>query len=184
MALAPWETLADEVVLDATPWFRVRRESVRRRGGTRAHDFYMIDKGDFAVVCALDDEGRVLLTRQYRHGVPGVTLDLPAGFVEAGEEPLAAMRRELREETGHEAASWRHLATLAVDANRGYGRAHLFLAQGARLVTDPVMDSELEEIEVVPLAMEEAIARALVGELRTLAPVACLALAAAALRGA
>lgn len=181
MTLEPWETLADETLLAAGPWFRVRKERVRARGAAEAHDWYMIDKGDFATVVALTDAREVVLTRQYRHGVAAVTLDLPSGYVEPGEDADAAIRRELREETGYEATAWSPLGSFTVDANRGAGRAHMFLATGARRVAQPEMDGDLEEIEVLLLPLDEAMRRVRAGEFRTLAPVACLALAASQL---
>ena len=54
-------------------------------------------------VIAIDDEGMVPLVRQYRYGVGCVTLELPAGKLEKGEDPLEAIRRELSEETGYTA---------------------------------------------------------------------------------
>lgn len=157
----------------------MRGERVRPRGAARAHDFYMIDKGDFAVACALTDDERVVLTRQYRHGAGRATLDLPSGYVEHGEAPEAAARRELLEETGYEAGAWRTLGAFTVDANRGAGRAHLFLATSTRRVGRPRMDGELEEIEVELMPLADALAALRAGAFATLAPAACLALAAA-----
>jgi hypothetical protein len=58
------------------------------------------------VIVALDDNDEVALVRQYRHAVKRYLLELPAGGLEPGEEPLVAAQRELREEVGVEAARW------------------------------------------------------------------------------
>ena len=65
-----------------------------------------------AVVLALDEADRVCLLRQYRHVVGDWIWELPAGVIEAGEDPLETAQRELREEAGLVAAQWRELGTM------------------------------------------------------------------------
>ena len=74
---------------------------------------------------------------EYKHGPGRVVLHLPAGYLEPGEEPLAAAQRELREETGYEAGVWTSLGALYEDGNRGMSIGHHFLAQNARQVARP-----------------------------------------------
>ncbi len=108
----------------------------------------------FVTMVAVTEDHRVLCFRQYKYGVHGETLALVAGYMEQGEEPLAAARRELMEETGYLAEEWTDLGTYVVDANRGCGTGHLFLATGARQVAEPDAD-DLEEQELVLLPVAE-----------------------------
>jgi ADP-ribose pyrophosphatase len=83
------------------------------------------------------------------------------GYIEPGEEPLAAAKRELLEETGYEARQWESLGDFSVDGNRGNGIAHFFLAREAHPVTEPDAD-DLEEQEMLKLSraeVEAAVAR-------------------------
>jgi ADP-ribose pyrophosphatase len=98
------------------------------------------------------------------------------GFVEEGEEPFQAARRELLEETGYEANDWVPLGSYRVDPNRGVAMGHLYLARQAHYVT-PRNADDLEEQELILLTraeLETALAR---GEFKVLAWAAAVALA-------
>ena len=99
------------------------------------------------VVAAIDADGHVYLVRQYRHPVRRYLLELPAGGLEPGEEPLAAAMRELREEVGLEAREWTALGSFFSSPGFANERLHAFLARGlVRVPPDPDDD---EDISVV-----------------------------------
>lgn len=109
---------------------------------------------DFAMTVAVTPAGEVLLSREYKHGAGDVAFTLPAGFVEPGEMPAAAARRELREETGHDGEVFESLGAYLVFPSLSGAWGHFFLAPGVRGVTAPRPD-EFEEIEVVPVPLDE-----------------------------
>ncbi|HEX5503050.1 MAG TPA: NUDIX hydrolase [Thermomicrobiales bacterium] len=177
-----WQTLARREVADCRPWVRLWAEDVRLPDGRVIADFAAIDLPDYAMVVALTADGRVVVERNYKHGPRRVCLNLPAGYLEPGEEPLAAARRELLEETGYVADEWAFLGSFANDGNRGCGRGHFYLARGARRVAEPDA-GDLEElaVELLPLAeLARAVAR---GEVAVLSVAAAIGLAALAARG-
>ncbi len=147
-----WDVLERECLADASPWLRLIREKVRLEDGKVIDDYYTIEEPDFAVVFAVTSQGEVVAIWHYKHGPGRINLGLPAGYVKEGEEPLAAAQRELLEETGFSAPSWRHLGSFSVHGNRGCGKAHVYLAMSSVKTSDPVVD-DLEEIrvELVPL---------------------------------
>lgn len=169
-----WETVASRVVLDGSPWIKVWEERVRLPSGRELSPFYRYEKHDFASIFALDDAGRVLVERRYRHGPRSMTLDLPAGYIEPGEEPLAAAKRELLEETGYGSPSWTPLGAVHTDGNSGGSRCHFFFAREARRISEPAED-DTEEGEIMHLQPEELRKALEAGEFKTIVSTACAA---------
>ena len=117
-----------------------------------------------AVVLALDDVDRVCLLRQYRHAVGDWIWELPAGVIEAGEDPLETAQRELREEAGLVAVQWRELGTMV--PSPGFCSEELFLYQASILShvgTDIQPD---EQIEVHWYTLEQVKTMAVDGRIR------------------
>src|SRR5438105_4376406 len=126
--LAPWKSLARQVLLTAPPWFEVSQEKVQLPSGRVLNDFYRIVLPDFAMVVPMTREGKVVMVRGYKHGLGRINLSPPAGLLEPGEEPLRAAQRELLEETGYVTNDWTFLGKFIVDGNRQCGTMHLFVA--------------------------------------------------------
>ena len=90
---------------------RLRTDTVLLPNGNRASREIVEHSGGVGVV-ALTDNGRIMTVRQYRHAMKEVVLEIPAGKLEKGEEPLLAAKRELAEEVGVTAENWRYLGPL------------------------------------------------------------------------
>lgn len=99
------------------------------------------------VVIALDDDGLLYLVRQYRHALGRYLLELPAGGLEPGEEPLAGAQRELREEVGLAADRWTALGSFFSSPGFANELLHVFLAEG--LVSGESAPDDDEDLSVV-----------------------------------
>lgn len=111
--------------------FDVRQDRVVEPGGVRAVRDVVVHSGSVVLLPVLSD-GRVLLVRQYRHAVGRFLWELVAGRIDPGERPLAAARRELAEENGYRANSFRRL--LAYFPTPGFlsERMVVYLVRGLR----------------------------------------------------
>lgn len=116
-----------------------------------------------AAAVALDARGRVCLLRQYRHAAGGWVWELPAGKLDPGESPETAAARELQEEAGISAHTWRSLGEMLTSPGVFTERVHLFLAQDLISVAAQAERHEVFEVHWVPLA--EAVGRVLAGDI-------------------
>ncbi|HXF81947.1 MAG TPA: NUDIX hydrolase [bacterium] len=139
----------------------VRVDEVEGRDGPTAREI-VEHRGAVAAVPLLPD-GRVLLVRQYRHAVGGTLLEIPAGTLEPGEAPEAALQRELAEEIGMRAGALRHLVTFYPSPGFLTERVHVYLAQS---LTPHRLPAEEDDLEVVTVPLAEAQAMVARGEIR------------------
>ncbi len=171
-----WKTLSRQRVLSFGKWLSVEDRTVETPDGQVIEHWPWVHTPDYVNVLAVTREGRFLIFRQGKYGLEGESLAPVGGYIEEGEDPLDAAKRELREETGYEASEWTSLGTYLVDPNRGVAMGYLHLAAGAVKVTEADAD-DLEEQHL--LLMERAeLAEALRGEqFKVLAWAAAIALA-------
>lgn len=150
-----WLVLDSQIVIE-TPYLRLRRDSIELPDGQQIHDYYVRESGGFAVVFAQRKDGRVVLVRQYKHGIGESVLELPAGAIEAGEAPGECARRELEEETGYVGCppEPEHIASFITDPTNSNARFHLFFVREAeaRVAQRP---DPTEQIELVFATLEE-----------------------------
>lgn len=142
----PWNVLGTRVVLDR-PWLKVREQHVRTARGVDIEQYHLIDSVDWVCAVCITADHQVVLVRQYRHGVARPTLELPAGAINPGEDPLLAVQREVLEETGYTASRWTLLREVHPETTRHRHRAHLYLAEGAVQTHTQDLDAT-EDVEV------------------------------------
>jgi 8-oxo-dGTP pyrophosphatase MutT (NUDIX family) len=123
MTIKEWREVAREPVADCRV-FSVERSIAESPVDGQRHEFYRIHSGSWAQIVPVTKEGDVVLVRQYRHGASRVTLEMPAGLVDPGEDPREAALRECLEETGYRAHDTISLGVVypnpALFANRLY----------------------------------------------------------------
>ncbi|MCP5097580.1 MAG: NUDIX hydrolase [Chloroflexi bacterium] len=149
-----WKTLQRRTILAHSKFLTVEEHMVELPDGRIISDWPWVITPDYINVVAVTENGRFLFFRQVKYSIDGVSLAPVGGYLEPGEDPLAAAQRELLEETGYEAPDWTHLGDFPVDGNRGAGVAHFFLAVNGRCVSEIDAD-DLEEQELLLLTRRE-----------------------------
>jgi ADP-ribose pyrophosphatase len=151
---------------------KVREDSVLLPDGKTARREYVQHPGAVIIIPLLDDQ-TVIMEHQFRYALGRHFYELPAGKIEPGEDPLATAKRELKEECGYEARSWRHLATLHPCVGYSDERFELYVARELTHVGHARDDGEF--LEVVPMAIDEALRRIKSGGITDVKAVAGLA---------
>jgi 8-oxo-dGTP pyrophosphatase MutT (NUDIX family) len=152
--LAKWSVTASHHLL-RDPWLKLRADSCVTQRGIAVDPFYVFEYPDWVHVIALDEEDRLLLVRQYRHGAGEFSLELPGGMMDEGETVVATAARELREETGYAADSFGPLVALSPNPSTHSNRIHGVLATGLRRAGEQAFDPS-EDIEVERMDWREA----------------------------
>ncbi|MBQ8536133.1 MAG: NUDIX hydrolase [Clostridia bacterium] len=152
------ETLYQGAILDVEKW------QAQLPNGAIAVREIVRHKGAAAVV-ALDAQNNVLLVRQWRCPLNRLTLEIPAGKLDhAGEDPLQCAMRELKEETGYTAQSWKLLTPMVSTPGFCDERIHLYLAQD--LAQGEARPDEDEFLAIARLPLKEAVDKAMGGVLQ------------------
>ncbi|HEX6501075.1 MAG TPA: NUDIX hydrolase [Micromonosporaceae bacterium] len=165
------------------PVFRLITDEVAMPGGRTAARDYLAHVGAVGVV-ALDDDGRVVLIRQYRHPVAAHLWELPAGLFDvAGEQPSATAARELAEEADLTAGRWDLLADIHPTPGASDELIRLFLARDLAPVPHHERHNRSDEeagLTVRMVDLDEAVGMVFTGEITNAACVAGLLAAARA----
>ena len=149
----PWKTLSSKVVYKNS-YFKISENKVIKPNGTRGM-YGIIHIPPSAMIAAVTDKEEIYLIGQFRYISDKYSLELPSGASD-GEKTLGAAQRELQEETGLKAKSWKEIATFYPSSGRMSEFTHVFLAQG--LEESDTHEKESEGIkEVIKVPFKEAL---------------------------
>ncbi len=145
--------------------FALRADEVRMPGGGTARREIVEHYGAVAIV-ALDDEGTVALVHQYRHPVGRRLWELPAGLLDMGdEEPQLSAARELQEEAGLAAGTWRVLVDLVAAPGFSDESVRVYLATDLSEIPRPEAHDEEADLTVRRVALADAVGMVMSGEI-------------------
>ncbi|HEV3157479.1 MAG TPA: NUDIX hydrolase [Candidatus Baltobacteraceae bacterium] len=146
-----WRILRSEYVIES-PFLRLRSDEIELPGGTRVTDYFVRETRGYAMIFALTPDRRVVLVRQYKHGIGERVLELPAGGIDEGETPLDCAQRELAEETGFVGDPPKLIAEYIIDSTSSNGRCYLFAVTNAEQRLPQDLDlTESIEVELVTI---------------------------------
>lgn len=136
-------------------FLEMKRDTVRLPDGGEAVREYLTHPGAVAIVAILDD-GRILLERQYRYPVARVCMEIPAGKLDLGEDPLICAQRELQEETGYIASKWSYIRRIHPVISYSTEFIDIYLAEGLSKGQRQLDDEEF--LDVFAASLDELLA--------------------------
>jgi ADP-ribose pyrophosphatase len=161
------QILDTERVIDS-PWLTVTSNRIQTPDGQIIPDYYLAHKANFSMALPiLPDNGGVLLLKEWKQGAGDYCYNFPAGGIADGETPLAAMQRELKEETGYVAreSDWEFAGSFNVSSAWLDDKAFLYIARNLFFVSDPRRDFS-EDITVLTVSIGEALEMVLDNRIR------------------
>lgn len=143
-----WVVDSNEPVADCRV-FSVRKDFAHRESDGKKASFFVIENPDWVNVIALTPDDEIVMIEQFRHGTNNVILELPGGMIDDGEDPEAAARRELEEETGFTSEVWVRLGTSHPNPALQNNEIHHYLAVGARKTSQTAFDDHESVVTVL-----------------------------------
>lgn len=148
-----WEILESEYLI-RRPWLTARRDHVRLPDGVENKEYYVLEYPDWVNVIAITVDGKLVMERQYRHGLQWTGYEICAGVCESGENPLEAAKRELWEETGFGGGEWKLQMTISANTSTMTNLCHCFVATGVERISEQHLEAT-EDISVHLLTVDE-----------------------------
>lgn len=148
-----WTVLEKQTVLQH-PFLRVEMEKLLLPDGRIIPDWPIVHMREYVNAFVMNEANEVLIFEGYKHGPDRTGWQVLGGYVEKGEAPLAAVQRELLEETGLQSSEWEHLGNYVTDANRRGGLGHFFIARRVQSVGQG-QDDENETSTAKWVSLEE-----------------------------
>lgn len=134
-------------------WMHLQKNTLSIDG--EEFERYLVVHCGAVAVLPITDEGKLILEQQYRYPIDEILLEVPAGRLDPGEEPVAAARRELREEIGKDCKVLEYMGPYLPSPGYCTEKVHLFVAKG--LFESPLERDRGEVIETVELTLSEAV---------------------------
>lgn len=156
------KTLESNTVYEG-PIFTITHDAVELENGSRAIRDVLVHHGGVCVIPVTDDN-EIYMVRQFRYPFRTVTLEVPAGKLEAGEDHSVCGRRELLEETGCVCSEYIYLGEMYPTPAYNSEITHMYLARGLEYRDQHLDDGEFLDVVTVPLS--EAVRMVMDGEIK------------------
>lgn len=149
-----WKIISTEYLYKAT-WFTIRKDICETPSGKIVNPYYVYEFPTWVSALAITDDHKVVMVRQYRHGIQETIIEVPGGCVDDSDKDYqTAIARELLEETGYEFSDYTYLGRVSPNPSTNNNWMHMFLATGGKKVATQNLDHN-EEIDVQLLELDE-----------------------------
>jgi len=153
MEILKWQKLASTYLVKER-WATLRVDTCKLQNGSIKDDYYVLEYPNWVNAVALTKANKMILVRQYRFAADIISLEIPGGVIDDGEEPEAAIVRELQEETGYSFDSCELIATLYPNPATSTNKTFTFLLKGGVKTHEQHLD-EHEILNVEEYTIDE-----------------------------
>ena len=167
------KTLSSETVFDGKI-MAVKKDQIELPTGQKSFREIVEHSGGVVILAIYKkaDEEKILMVKQFRYPFKEAVLELPAGKLEKGEDPFEAAKRELKEETGYEAANWQDLGPIITSPGYSNEKLYLYKAENLKFVGECPDDGEiLMEYEFTIPEVKEMIKNGKITDAKTICAV-------------
>jgi ADP-ribose pyrophosphatase len=149
-----WKILKSEYLFKDL-WFTVRKDTCETPDGKIVSPYYVYEFPTWVTAVALTEDGKVILERQYRHGLGETNYEIPGGCVDDTDKNYEeAIARELLEETGYEFTHYEYLGKTCANPSTNNNWMHMYLATGGKKVKEQELDHN-EDIDIHLASLDE-----------------------------
>jgi ADP-ribose diphosphatase len=136
-------------------WFTVRKDTCETPDGKIVSPYYVYEFPTWVTAVALTEDGKVILERQYRHGIGETNFEIPGGCVDDTDKNYEdAIARELLEETGYTFTHYEYLGKTCANPSTNNNWMHMYLATGGKKVKEQELDHN-EDIDIHLVSVDE-----------------------------
>jgi ADP-ribose pyrophosphatase len=153
MEILKWQHIASKYLVKEK-WATLRVDTCKLQNGAVKDDYYVLEYPDWANAVAITKENKMILVRQYRYAADIISLEIPGGVVDDGEDPEAGIKRELQEETGYTFESCELVATLYPNPATSNNKTFTYLLKGGVKTHEQHLDDH-EILNVEEYTIEE-----------------------------
>lgn len=153
MIIEKWRKIASKYLV-REKWATLRVDTCELQTGVVKDDYYVLEYPNWVNAIALNEDGKVIMVRQYRHAADIISLEIPGGVIDGDEAPETAIKRELLEETGYSFKTCKYIAELYPNPATSTNKTFTYFLTGGVKTHDQHLD-EHEILNVEEYTVEE-----------------------------
>ncbi len=149
-----WTVLSRKKVYDGSPYINIFKDKIMLPDGNILNDYHRIEIRDAVILLVEDNDKRLMIYKEYRHGIGRESFTLPAGGIEDGESIENASLRELNEETGYTSTNIKKIKSFIVSGSYMFSNLHFMHIKGIERINSPLI-KDIENPEIMWLSKKD-----------------------------
>ncbi len=149
-----WTVLSRKKVYDGSPYINIFKDKIMLPDGNILNDYHRIEIRDAVILLVEDNDKRLMIYKEYRHGIGRESFTLPAGGIEDGESIENASLRELNEETGYTSTNIKKIKSFIVSGSYMFSNLHFMHIKGIKSINSPLI-KDIENPEIMWLSKKD-----------------------------